>query len=324
MINKSTIKAYACINKNTSIRQKSSSGGCYFALAKDFIEQGGIVYSARFNDGFSVEHAKCSSVNELAQFMGSKYAPSRLGNTFKEIKEVLEKGKRVMFVGTPCQNAGLSSFLKKDYPTLLKVDFICHGMPDEKVWDRYSDYLKEKGEIKNIYFRNKDKGWYDYNFKVEYVDGTVFEENHSDNIYMRGFLADLFLKKACYECKNRGFNRVSDITLADYWGIDDAIPEMFDNQGTSAVFVNTLKGEKIFNKISEQFSIRQVNLEEITKYNPSYFYNANMHKNHNQFMEKLDNCKDVIKLIENCLKDKFIVRTLRKAKRTIKTLFHIS
>ena len=148
MINKSTIKAYACINKNTSIRQKSSSGGCYFALAKDFIEQGGIVYSARFNDGFSVEHAKCSSVNELAQFMGSKYAPSRLGNTFKEIKEVLEKGKRVMFVGTPCQNAGLSSFLKKDYPTLLKVDFICHGMPDEKVWDRYSDYLKEKGEIK--------------------------------------------------------------------------------------------------------------------------------------------------------------------------------
>ena len=94
MINKSTIKAYACINKNTSIRQKSSSGGCYFALAKDFIEQGGIVYSARFNDGFSVEHAKCSSVNELAQFMGSKYAPSRLGNTFKEIKEVLEKRKK--------------------------------------------------------------------------------------------------------------------------------------------------------------------------------------------------------------------------------------
>ena len=92
------------------------------------------MYSARFNDGFSVEHAKCSSVNELAQFMGSKYAPSGLGNTFKEIKEVLEKGKRVMFVGTPCQNAGLSSFLKKDYPTLLQVDFICHGMPDEKVW----------------------------------------------------------------------------------------------------------------------------------------------------------------------------------------------
>lgn len=99
---------------------------------------------------------------------------------------------------------------------------------------------------------------------------------------------------------------------------------MFDNQGTSAVFVNTLKGEKIFNKISEQFSIRQVNLEEITKYNPSYFYNANMHRNYNQFMEKLDNCKDVIKLIENCLKDKFIVRALRKVKRTIKNLFHIS
>ena len=110
--------------------------------------------------------------------------------------------------------------------------------------------------------------------------------------------------KVCLLYTSRGFNRVSDITLADYWGIDDAIPEMFDNQGTSAVFVNTLKGEKIFNKISEQFSIRQVNLEEITKYNPSYFYNANMHKNHNQFMEKLDNCKDV----KMCIRDRIGVR----------------
>ncbi len=320
MIDKNNITTYACINNNINVRKSSSSGGCFYEIAKYIIKNNGIVFAAKFDENFHVVHDSFDNIKGIYRYMGSKYAPSKLGNTFKLIKENLEEGRLVMFSGTPCQNNGLTNFLKKKYDNLIQIDFICHGMPSAKVWDKYLQILKEKGNIKSIQFRNKDNGWANYQFKVEYDDGNTFCENHNSNIYMQGFLADLYLNSSCYNCKSKGFNRTSDITMADLWGADTIMSSLNDDNGISALFVNTEKGHKLFDKINTNLSYEKVDINSITKCNPSYYKIAPKHKNNQKFMAKLDKTGDIEKLIKRSLYGSLLRRFLRKIKHIVKRM----
>lgn len=321
MIDKNNIKAYACINKNINVRKKSSSGGCFYELAKYITNNKGIVFAARFDDDFNVIHDGFEDEKEIIQYMGSKYVPSKLNNTFNLIKNNLNNGRLVMFCGTPCQNNGLTNFLNKYYDNLIQIDFICHGLPDNRVWEKYLSILKRNGIIKNIQFRNKDSGWKKYKFKVEYENCNPLSEVHNQNIYIRGFLDNLYLKNSCYNCKNKGYSRSSDITLADLWGADNIVHKLDDDQGISAMFINTKKGMDIFNIINNNLICKQIEINDITKYNIAYYESANEHKNRKKFMDKLNNTDDIVELIESCLKEKITDKIVRKLKSVVRKMY---
>lgn len=287
---KNKIKAYACYNRNLTERLKSSSGGIFCLIAKEIINRNGVVFGAAFDENFEVKHTYVENEKELKQFMGSKYTQSKIGNTYKDVKDFLDNGKYVLFTGTPCQIEGLKSYLRKDYEKLYTQDIICHGVPSPKVWKKYLEYQKNrnKEEIKDISFRNKDHGWISYRMKILFNTKTYSKDLGQDP-YMQAFLKNICLRESCYNCSFKKKNRVSDITLADYWGIDKVHPKMNDNKGISLVLVNSNKGIELFNNIKEKISYKETDLDQAIKYNPALIESAKHCINEMEFINNIDN-----------------------------------
>lgn len=279
-------KAYACYNKNEEIRKESSSGGIFTLLASYVIDNDGIVFGAAFNQNFEVEHIEVTNEQDLSKLRGSKYVQSKLGNTYLKIKNYLNQGKLVYFSGTPCQIDGLLCFLCKKYDNLICQDIVCHGVPSPKVWKHY---LKQFSLEKNasILFRDKSTGWDSYSFTIK--QKNKFTQLFNNNEYMKVFLKDLCLRPSCYNCHSKSLHRNSDITLADFWGIKEVCPEMYDNKGTSLVFINSKKGKQLFNKIIKDIKYQEVNINEVSKYNPSSFKSANIPEKRENYMNNIFN-----------------------------------
>lgn len=239
-------KAYAVINKDEEIRAQSSSGGVFFPLAKWVIEQGGVVFGARWNEKWEVVHDYAEDIEGVKRFMRSKYVQSVVGGTLNEAKTFLDQGRWVLYSGTPCQLGGLRAYLGKDYEKLIQVDLICHGVPSPGVWRKY---LKESfgGEkILDINFRDKCDGWLTKPC-VSIVTNEYKQRVHQmDNLFFKGFSLRLINRKSCYTCKFRSYIRHTDITLADFWGVDTILPSFYDDRGSSIVFMHTKKGGNLF------------------------------------------------------------------------------
>ena len=257
------LKVYAAKNENEEIRRQSSSGGIFTLLAEQVIDEGGVVFGARFNENWEVVHSYTETKEGLAAFRGSKYVQSRIGDNYKKAEEFLKSGRKVLFSGTPCQIAGLNLYLRKEYENLLTVDFICHGVPSPGVWREYlkeeiarqcdgknsvlsHSIEKEKVKIKRISFRDKKLGWKKFSFvlTLSVPDGhgaentVLFSEPLNKNLFLRGFLADLYLRPSCYACPAKCLKSRSDVTIGDFWGIEKVMPEMDDDKGVSVVMVN--------------------------------------------------------------------------------------
>lgn len=249
------IEVFAALNKDDSIRMQSSSGGIFTALAEQIIREKGVVFGARFDEKWEVKHDYTETIEGLNAFRGSKYVQSRIGDTFRQAEFFLRAGRKVMFTGTPCQIAGLRLFLRKEYENLLAVDIICHGVPSPMVWRKYLGENIQQGGlecIQSISFRNKNTGWKNYSFQIEYDKNHLkssFSEYASQNIFMKGFLADLYLRPACYDCPAKKLKSGSDITLGDFWGIQHIKPELDDDKGLTAIIINTKKGEVIIENL---------------------------------------------------------------------------
>lgn len=283
-------KSYACINKDEGIRKKSSSGGIFTLIAEEIINRGGVVFGAKFDNDFNVIHSYTNNKEELYKLRGSKYVQSIIGDNYKIVKSFLEEGKYVLFTGTPCQVEGLYAFLQKDYDNLYTEDIICHGVPSPKVWKKYKEELEKQNnsKIKTMNFRDKSDGWMTYCLNHEFENSNSYKELNSKSNYMQAFLKDLSIREACYDCKFKTKNRKSDITLADFWGIQNIKPEMNDNKGTSLVIVNSSKGVDLFERIKEKINFVETNFEESIKYNPSMTCSPQIPKNREKFFEDLD------------------------------------
>lgn len=311
--------AYACFNKDEEIRKESSSGGVFTLLARNIIEDNGVVFGARFNASFDVEHNYIETLDEIKVFRGSKYVQSRIGYTFTQVKEFLEDGRKVLFSGTPCQIGGLKSFLEKDYENLICIDIICHGVPSPMVWNKYKNEISNGRKITNINFRDKTYGWKDYSFRMNFEDGTSYFEKGTENKYIRGFIGDIYLRNSCYQCKFKTLHRQSDLTLADFWGIENINKNMYDGKGTSFLIINSEIGNQILQRIKEQIEVKEADLEESIKYNMSAVRASYRNTRREYFFRNINRFK-FNKLVEKTLKGSIYSRLKNKVYLYMKKL----
>lgn len=255
-----TTLAYAVRSLDKSLLQCVSSGGVFSMLGENVLRNNGVVFGAAFSDDYkSVYQKAVRSRENLGELRGSKYVQSDVRNTFIECVEYLKQGVDVLYCGTPCQIAGLKSFLGKNYENLIMVDVLCHGVPSPQMWEKYVEFRKENddcGAIKKISFRNKDRGWRKYQMKFEYENG-VYECDVANDSFLQGFLRHAFLRNSCYNCKFKTLERVSDLSLGDFWNIMDYIKDT-DDMGTSLVFCHTEKGRKAIQAINTMARIIQI------------------------------------------------------------------
>lgn len=262
-----TPTAFAVRSRDEASRLASTSGGVFPELARDILARGGAVFGAAYDEAFRVVHLCAENEADLARLRGAKYAQSDLGGSFREVKRRLDGGQQVLFSGTPCQCLGLKHFLKRDYDNLLLADLVCHSVPSPLAWERYLLYISEGKALTAVNLRCKDTGWsrYGYSNRFDFSDGSCRMDRSGVSLYMRLFGGGYITRPSCESCPAKGYARVSDLTLGDFWGIWDLDPAMDDNKGTSLVLVQTEKGRAALAGLEQ----RAVTLEEASRENPA-------------------------------------------------------
>ncbi len=264
-------KCYSGWIRDGKIRRQSSSGGIFTALAGHVINQGGKVYGAVMKSPTNVRHIRIGSIDGLKQLRGSKYIQSHTGSTFREVKQDLTAGLQVLYSGTPCQIGGLLSYLKKPFPNLITCDVVCHGVPGIRLFERYCAFheKKDEGGLVSVDFRNKATEWRNFQVVRHYRSGLKEGTPHGDDLFMRGFLSDLNLNPACYQCRFTGIPRTADITLADFWGSHVLHPGRNDSEGISLIIANTAEGVEIMEAIRPACELFEESLDKAAAYNPA-------------------------------------------------------
>lgn len=281
---------YAAYNRDWNVRSKSSSGGVFFSLARNVLQKGGVVFGAAFDSNYEVEHIGIEDECELKKLLGSKYVQSNVKYTYKEVKKQIENGKEVLYAGTPCQISGLRSFLDiEDLNKVTLVSVICHGVCSPMVWRKYLSLKKgqyDKEKITGISFRDKKNGWRNFELDITLGD-RHYSQSHKRDIYMKGFLQNLYLRPSCYECKAKQNLDYSDVIIGDFWGIEKTYPEMDDDKGVSCVILNSRKGKKIWDNVKVEFVITEVTYESIIEENVALTESPSIHANRSAFFKDL-------------------------------------
>ena len=256
---------YAAEHKNLEVVFDSTSGGAFTALADKMYKDGGYVGGAIYTEDFYVEHFISNDKNDLSKLRSSKYLQSNLVGFYNQVKHFLENGEKVLVCGTPCQMAALRAFLNKDYDNLIIVDFVCRGVNSPKIWRKYLDSFEERYGSKVIYCKAKSKefGWRNLTFKAVLENGKSCYETKDQNNFTKGYLkTGVFCRPSCYDCKFKGYPRMADITLADFWGIEKIDKSMEKNLGTSLIMINSKKGEAFFESARQRLNTIPVQLEK--------------------------------------------------------------
>ena len=307
---------YAAKNPNEEIRMKSSSGGIFSLLAEKIIQEGGVVFGAKFDEKWEVVHGYTETLEGLEAFRGSKYVQSRIRDSYRDVECFLKKGRKVLFSGTPCQIAGLKRYLRKEYENLLAVDFVCHGVPSPMIWRDYLNKkirplgvvgknmvsplsLKDMPVITGISFRDKRNGWKKFGFTVRgksaskadknlvslsVDDDTFIYESLDKNLYMQGFLKNFYLRPSCYMCKSKSGKSHSDITLGDFWGIQRVCQKIDDDKGVSLVTIYSSQGKTFYESLNADNV--QTSYKDALKYNPSLERSVSKTKLYSSFWDK--------------------------------------
>lgn len=282
--------AYAACSLDEAVRLESSSGGVFTELARAVLREGGVVFGAAYDENFCVRHVCAESLAELELLRGAKYAQSELGDTFRQVKAAL-KERRVLFSGTPCQVAGLKAFLGRECAGLVTVDFVCHSVPSPMAWREYVKYRAEQdngGELPAaINLRSKKTGWsrYQYSNLFEYATGASHTAQSGQSLYMKLFVGGYISRPSCENCAFKGYSRVSDLTLGDFWGIWDIAPEMDDDKGTSVILCHTAIGRELLERISGRLTMKPVTLEEASRQNSAMLVAAKPNERRTEALE---------------------------------------
>ena len=347
------IATYAAKNHDPEIQESSSSGGAFFALAQKMIEEGGVVFGAKFNKDWEVVHGYAETIDGVRAFQGSKYVQSSIGETYVEAEGFLKSGRKVLFSGTPCQIAGLKRYLMKDYgEMLLTVDIVCHGVPSPLVWRNYLKYIfrPEVGKsekdtdshatlnperingISRISFRDKRISWEKFGFSVltayhnsgqnsnpqstkcDNDEREFLYEPHAKNLFMQGFLKNLYLRPSCYECPAKCGKSTSDITLGDFWKEQEFYPDYYQRGLNSLILTNSEKGSRLLSSIGT-IELEQAEYENALRGNSAIERSVQCPKQYSTFW-KLYYQNGIPAITEVCksMQPKFIEKCYRHLK----------
>ncbi len=265
-INSKEQKGYVINNKDLDVRKDSTSGGFITPLAEYIISKGGVVFGAVFDNNLNVCHEKVKKIEEINRIRKSKYVQSNLKETFLEAKEELDKGKYVLFTGTPCQIEGLLKFIGEKNEKLITVDVTCHSVPSPKFYLLYKDYIKKKlrnEEVNEIIFRDKSKYGYQYSVMTSKSNNFVISNGMESDPFLRGFFEDLTVRPSCYSCQFKKVYPESDFRIWDCFFAENYVKKMGDNLGTTRLLVNTSNGAKIFEKIRNKFECVEVPVNKL-------------------------------------------------------------
>ena len=312
---------YAVWSKDDNVRITSTSGGAFWVIAKKFLEQGGVVAGCVYGDDWkSAKHMLARSESELLKIKGSKYFQSNTSGIYKKTKEVLLNGDKVLFCGTPCQNAALRTYLGKEYPNLYCLDFICRSINSPKAFKAYIEELEEKHKSKvcEVQLKNKNNGWQSLASRVKFENGDEEINDKTKDWWVKGFIYnDLYTRESCYHCQYKVLPRASsDITIGDFWGIkNQKESDMF--KGISVVMVNSEKGKNLFEVSKQDLVIQNKTLEEVKPGNPALLTNPIRTKKQDNFFELLKQEKFSV-AVSKCIKESIISRYKKKMKYILK------
>ena len=313
--------AFAGWSKDENTRFTSTSGGIFTELTKPIINKNGYVVGASYNEENLVEHKIANNFLELDNLKQSKYLQSDTKNIYQGTKKLLDNDKTVAFCGSPCQIAALYKFLKKDYPNLLTIEFICRGMNSPKAFKAWMSEIenRKRKKIKKVWFKYKGNGWKTSpkRTRVDFSDGTYQIYDDYKNTYMVGYLeSNLYTRKCCSSCKFNTMPREADITLADFWGITKTLD---DDKGTSLILVNSNKGLDYFEDIKENIFWQKRDINEIYKGNSCFTTPVKTNENSDKFLREL-NDKNFSYLVKKYSKKTFFQRQKDKIKYYLKNV----
>lgn len=295
---------------------KSSSGGIFAEIAKLVLDRSGVVFGAAIDTQGKVFHKYITKKEELQDLLGSKYVQSDLGNSFSDVKSFLKDNRLVLFCGTPCQTEGLLRFLGNKPDNLILFDFICHGVPSFKVFHNYLQEISKEREVEKIYFRDKEKGWLDFSFKIEYKNGENYKCVHKHDNYMHGFIYDLFLRPSCYNCSFKGIERKADITLGDFWGVKKEEPDFYDKDGVSVVLIHNEKSKQLIELVQDKIKSKVIHVDEVVRHNPSIVKSSDKNIMRDLFFIEMK--KGVFNAVEGIKNPNFIQKVRNKLYRVYK------
>lgn len=261
-------KVYAMYNKNDDELLKSSSGGIFSVIANYVIENGGVVFGAAYDNDFNVKHIMIDNKENLNLLRKSKYVQSNINNTYEEAERKLKQGKMVLFSGTPCQIAGLKSYLVKEYDNLITCDLVCHGVPSPKAFKIYIKAFEKNGKKVSSYdFRTKDKLEFEKLGKIEFSNGKNRYLKIGTDPFYNNFLSGNLFRESCYTCKYANMNRIGDITIGDFIGVHNVQPDAYNSKGISICIVNDIKSDELIKKIKNNVEIKKTAIDKIIKHN---------------------------------------------------------
>lgn len=293
MSNLSRKKAYVVQSKDEELLLKCTSGGFFTTVARAFINDGGYVCGAVYNDNFEVNHVITNKIKEVEKFAGSKYVQSKLNNTFKIIKKLLDCDHKVLFCGTPCQVQGLRSYLtmkNTDISKLFLIDLVCHGVPSPKLWNLYLDYaVKKRGALNYINFRSKYLGYHTSVMEEINKKNKRFVGSARTHLMTKIFFSNIADRQSCYNCHFKTIDRNCDLTLFDSWHAKTLVPEIIDNdKGYSNIIIQSDKGNKFLLEYAHLFKIYSCNCETAVKLDGVMVTNSvKLHPQRNEFYEYL-------------------------------------
>ncbi len=281
---------YAVWSKDQNVRYCSTSGGAFTEFAKAILADGGLVAGARYNDENMVEHDLVDDYEGIEKLRQSKYLSSSMGDIYKKVKSELSAGKLVAFCGSPCQVAGLYTFLGKEYDNLFTMDFICRGMNSPKAFRAWLSEIEQQegSKVTKVWFKYKEGGWKTSpkRTRLDFENGKIKVYEGEENLYMYGYLtSNLYIRPSCGNCRFKGVPRKSDVTFADFWGINK---ELDDDKGTSMILINSEKGQMYFNRIFENFNAYKKDFNSIFDGNPMFTTSAKVPENGHDFLTNLD------------------------------------
>lgn len=285
-------RTFAARHKNIEIRFDSTSGGVFSAFAEEFYKRGGFVGGAVYTEDFQAVQFISQNKKDLVRLRSSKYLQSNAEGFYKDVKKAVMTGLPVLVCGTPCQIAAIRRFMGRTYDNLYLIDFICHSIASPKAHRKYMEYLESVYGQKIVSFKakNKELGWRMLTKKSTFADGKSFFGVRGKDLYSRAYHSNMIDRPCCYGCKFKGYPRISDVTLADFWGVERVAKEMDDDLGVSAVLVNSCKGTELLDMAKKRLAIKEVALEDIEPFNPALVQKAKRpNYDRNQFFYDLEN-----------------------------------